>query len=730
MIRHSITALLMTAALFGGAVSGVSAQALTVEDYCGIKQSSPARIKEMRPLDGGQEYAAISDDGRSIDRFSYRTGKKTGTLFSLDAIKGDLKIDAFNGYRISANGRAILLWNNVEQLYRRSFYADFYVYDVMRGTIKKVGDRGHLRGAVLSHDGRMVAYTQDNNIRLANLDYGTDIAVTKGGEWNKVIYGVPDWGYEEEFGIDNTMRFSPDDNTLAFIRFDESLVPQYSFDLYSNFCEPMPEYEFYPGSFDYKYPLAGYNNSVVQVQAYNIDNRTIKTMDLGLGEKDYVPGMEFGGASDRLMVMVLNRDQNHLKLYKVNPGSTVAALIYEDRSDAWLSPAAYQMARFREEAFVIGSERTGYRHLYEYDYSGNLQRTVTSGNYNVTALYGYEPKSRSYYLQCTKNGPKSRNVARADSKGVTLLNPAPGTESARFSTTMDYFVRTYSNATTPPQYTLCDGRGRQLAELEMNRDFASRYASAPKKEFLTVKNAEGQDMEAYIIKPAGFDPAKKYPLLMWQYNGPDSQEVLDSWKIDGLNWLAQEGYIIATVDGRGTGNRDRAWANAVYKQLGKYETQDQLAAAGYFASLPYIDSNRMACFGWSYGGYMSLMELTAEDTPFCCGVSMAPVTDWRYYDAIYTERYMLTPQQNESGYNSASTLDRTKNLHSRLLIMSGTADDNVHFYNTLRFTSKLTHEGTLFDMMAYTGFEHSLRMCNARIMLYRKIKDFLDTNLK
>lgn len=711
------------------ACTAASAQALSADDYCNIKKATPARIKEMNPLAGGQEYAAISDDGKSIETFSYKTGRKTGTLFSIDAVKGDLKIDRFDGYTLSANGRAMLLWNNVEKLYRRSFYADFYVYDIMRGTLKRVSDKGHLRGATMSHDGRMVAYTLDNNIYIANLDYGTTVAVTKDGEKNKVIYGVPDWGYEEEFGIDNTMRWSPDDNTLAFIRFDESNVPTYSFDLYSNYCEPMPEYEFYPGSFDYKYPLAGYNNSVVQVQCYNVDNRTVKTMELGLDEKDYVPGMEFGGAPDRLMVMVLNRDQNHLILYNVNPGSTIARPVYEDRSEAWLSPAAYQMTDFRPDAFVIGSERSGYRHLYEYSYTGNLQRTVTSGDYNVTALYGYDSRTKAYYLQCTKNGPLNRNVARADARGLTLLNPGEGTESARFSTTMDYWVRTYSNAATPPQYTLCDAKGKKLAELEMNREYAARYASVPKKEFLKVRNAAGEEMNAFIIKPSGFDASKKYPLLMQQYNGPDSQEVLNVWKLDGLFWLAQEGYVVATVDGRGTGNRSRQWANAVYRHLGEYETEDQLAGARYFASLPYVDADRTACFGWSYGGYMTLMELTAKDSPFKCGVSMAPVTDWRYYDAIYTERYMLTPQQNEAGYEKASTLNRTGNLNARLLIMSGTADDNVHFYNTLRFTSKLTQEEKLFDMMAYTGFEHSLRMCNARTMLYRKIKDFLDMNL-
>lgn len=713
----------------GAAAMGGAAQTLTVEDYCSIKKTSPARIKEMRPLSSGNDYAAISDDGRAIEIFSYKTGQKTGTLFSLDAIKGDLKIDDFDGYQVSENGQKILLWNNVDKLYRRSFYADFYVYDIMRSKLTKVGTQGHLRGAVISHDGRMVAYTLDNNIRLANLDYGTDVAVTTDGAANQIIYGVPDWGYEEEFGIDNTMRFSPDDNTLAFIRFDERSVPTYSFDLYSNYCEPMPEYEFYPGSFDYKYPLAGYNNSVVQVQAYNIDNRNIKTMDVNLSEKDYVPVMEFGGSNDRLMVMVLNRDQNHLILYNVNPESTVSHKVYEDRSDAWLSPAAYQMISFRKDAFAIGSERTGYRHLYEYNYAGTLLRTITSGEYNVTQMYGYDQKSQSYYLQCTQNGPLNRNVAKADGRKLILLNPGEGTENAKFSVNMEYWVRTYSNVTTPPQYTLCDAKGKKLAELEMNRAYAQRYASAPHKEFMKVRNADGEEMNAYIIKPRNFDATKKYPLLMQQYNGPDSQEVLNAWKMEGLYWLAQEGYIVVTVDGRGTGNRSRQWANAVYKCLGKYETEDQIAATNYFAAQPFIDETKVACFGWSYGGYMSLMELTAKDSPFKCGVAMAPVTDWRYYDAIYTERYMLTPQQNEAGYNASSTLGRSENLKARLLIMSGTADDNVHFYNTLRLTSKLTQEGTLYDMMAYTGFEHSLRMCNARIMLYRKIKDFLDTNL-
>ena len=692
-------------------------------EYAGIARlrSLNESVRGIRPTADGEHYTTLEKN--NILRYSYATDAPGESLLPSPA--PDLVI---SDYLFSPDERTILVASGRKPIYRHSYTTS---YSLLRDNRvqPELRQPEAPRDASFSPDGQKIAYSDRNNLYVYDIAARTTRRITDDGAWNQVINGTTDWVYEEEFGIDNTIRFSPDDNTLAFIRFDESQVPEYSFDLVSNFCEPMPEYEYYPGSFAYKYPLAGYNNSVVQVQAYNIDNRTVKTMDLGLGEKDYVPSMEFGGASDRLMVMVLNRDQNLLILYKVNPGSTVATSILEERSQAWLSPAAYQMVSYRADAFVIGSERTGYRHLYEYGYSGSLLRTITSGDYNVTALYGYEPKSRSYYFQCTKNGPRNRNVARADGKTVTLLNPGTGTESARFSTTMDYFVRTYSNAQTPPQYTLCDGRGKQVAELEMNREYAARYASAPRKEFLTVKNAAGQDMEAFVIRPANFDPAKKYPLLMQQYNGPDSQEVLDAWKLDGLNWLAQEGYVIATVDGRGTGNRDRSWANAVYRQLGKYETEDQLAAARHFASQTYIDSERTACFGWSYGGYMTLMELTAPDSPFRCGVAMAPVTDWRYYDAIYTERYMLTPQQNEAGYDIASALGRTENLKSRLLIMSGTADDNVHFANTLRYTSRLTQQGTLFDMMAYTGFEHSLRMCNARTMLYRKIKDILDANL-
>lgn len=323
-----------------------------------------------------------------------------------------------------------------------------------------------------------------------------------------------------------------------------------------------------------------------------------------------------------------------------------------------------------------------------------------------------------------------RNVARIDAKGnLSLLHPGKGWESASFSSGMKYYVRNFSDALTPPQYTLWSGSSK-IADLELNAEYASRYSQAPRKEFVKVRNDAGEEMDGYIIKPVDFDPSKRYPLVMTQYNGPESQEARNRWAVDGMTYLASQGYLVACVDGRGTGFRGRQWSDAVYKQLGRYETADQLAGARYFASLPYVDSDRVGCFGWSYGGYMSLLELSAPGNPFAAGVAMAPVTDWRFYDSVYTERYMLTPAQNAAGYDTASTLDKTAGMNSRLLIMSGTSDDNVHIFNTFKYTSKLTSEGKTFDMMAWTGFDHSLRMCNARTQLYKKVLDFFNTRMQ
>ena len=453
-------------------------------------------------------------------------------------------------------------------------------------------------------------------------------------------------------------------------------------------------------------------------------------MDLALSSRDYIPSMKFDGEGKNLMVMILNHEQNQLKLYKVNPGSTVPTLLLTESSDTWLSPSVYDKVRYSKTGFVITSERSGYKHLYQYDYNGNLRKQITKGEYNVTDYYGSDIKG-NHYFQSTCKGAINRTICMTNVKGSMIqLTKKEGTANAVFSPTCDYYLQNFSSSDQPPVYTLHDSRGTQTAELENNETYKQKYSKAPKMEFLEVPNAVGEKMNAYIIKPADFDSSKKYPLLMYQYNGPESQEVLNKWRMEGIFYIASQGYIVACVDGRGTGNRTNAWTKSVYKQLGIYETADQLAGASYFSSLPYIDAERTGCFGWSYGGYMSLMEMTDPASKFKVGVAMAAVTDWKCYDAVYTERFMLTPETNKKGYEISSPLERTGNLKGKLLLLSGTNDDNVHFYNTLKFASKLSFEGKTCDMMAYAGFEHSLRMCDARVQLFRKIVEYLNLNLK
>ena len=703
---------------------------LTISDYCDISKATPAGFKDVTSLPDGESFAAISDDGRAIEKFSFKTGKKTGELFNLDNVKGELKIKDFEGFQISENGKKILLWNDSEKIYRYSFRAEYYVYDTFRNTLARVSDKGSQRGATISHDGRYVAYERDNNIWISNLDYKTDTAITEDGEIGKIINGIPDWSYEEEFDMQTAMRWNGDDTVLAYVKFNESEVPEYSFDQYKGYCDSDPLGDLYPQVYSYKYMLPGFKNSEVSVYAYNLDNRTTKKMDLPIASDDYIPSIEFSGDGTRIMIMVLNREQNTLKLFNANPASTVCKNILTEESSTWVSPVVYQTVNYGKTDFVFCSEKTGYKHFYVYDYNGVMKRTLTKGEFNVTEYYGSDKKGY-HYVQTTSLGPTCRSVVSVDPKGVMkILSGNSGTSSAQFSSDMNYFIKTFSSSMVPTQYTICNSSGSQVAELEMNRSYAEKYKAAPKMEFLKVRNDAGEEMNAYMIKPLNFDSNKKYPLLMYQYNGPESQEVLDKWRMEGIFYLASQGYVVCAVDGRGTGNRNNEWAKCVYLKLGDLETKDQLAAVRYFATLPYIDENRLGCFGWSYGGYMTLMETGAENSPLKAGVAMAPVSDWRFYDGLYTERFMRTPVTNSKGYETSSALNHTSDMNSKLLVISGSDDDNVHMYNTLKYTSKLSSEGKICDMMIYAGFEHSLRMCDARVQLFRKINDFLEYNLK
>ncbi len=688
-----------------------------------------ARPDNISWLPDGTGYALLSADGRRIVAYDIKTGKETATLFDV-ATARETTLPSIEGFTISPGATKILVWTKTQSIYRRSTTAEHYIYECRSRLLRPLStNHKRQRAPLFSPDGRMVAFVADNNIYIHKWDYKTEVAVTTDGKADAIINGVPDWTYEEEFATTSSMTWAPDNLGFCYIKYNETEVPTYSFPLYEGTCDPMKEYALYPGSFSYKYPLAGQKNSSVSVHSYDIETRKTKDIDLPWGEVEYIPRICYAGAPDRLLVAALNRDQNHLRFFAVNPKSTVAKAIYDEESKAWIDPLTYENFSVAEDHFIVLSARSGYNHLYKYGYNGALIKQLTSGNYDVTDYYGTDVRGDIYY-QAAQPSPIHRTVCRLDAKGnATTISRPEGNSAADFSPLADYCVLTYSNTTTPPVYTLCTSAGKQVRVLEDNAAYASRYTNLAHKEFFTF-DSDGNMLNGYIIKPANFTASKKYPVIMYQYSGPGSQEVLNRWRLDWDYYFASKGYIIICVDGRGTGGRGRAFSDVVYCDLGHYETIDQLNAARYAASLPFVDANRIGIFGWSYGGYEALMAASADNAPYAAAVAVAPVTDWRYYDTVYAERYMLTPQQNERGYRNSAPINSVDGVDCPLLIMSGTADDNVHLANTMQYISAMQSSGGLCDLWLFPNMNHSILGCNARAMVYVRMLDFFNRNMR
>ncbi|MBR5744875.1 MAG: S9 family peptidase [Muribaculaceae bacterium] len=689
--------------------------------------ASPASITFT---DNDEAYLTLSPDRHQILKVNTLTGKTIETVFDVATCR-ETKIDFIGGFSLSPDKSKILIYQNREKIYRRSFLADYYVYEIRHNILTPLSEKfSRQRCPVFSPDGRAVAFVADNNIYIAKLDYKTEVAVTTDGKANQIINGASDWTYEEEFSTTCSMAWSADNLTLCFIRYDESDVPTFSFPLYKGACNPRDEYDLYPGSLTYKYPKAGMNNSKVTVHAYNVETR--KTIDLPLPDNDieYLPRLCFPEGQNTLYVVALNRHQSKMTLFAVNPKSAVAKAIYSDKSETWISQSVWQSFRFYNDFFVVASERTGFRHLYAYNYSGVKLRTITSGNYEIGNYYGYSAANKCHYFQSTATGAINRRVCRIDSKDQIIpISPESGWAELTASPEMKYYILNYSNAKTPNVFTLYSANGdKKVRTIEDNADVAKRYAGIPQKEFFALNN-DGYSLNGYIIKPENFDPQKRYPAIMYQYCGPESQEVRDRWGVDWQQYYARQGYVIACVDGRGTGGRGVKYRDMVYQHLGHYETIDQLAAARHVASLPYVDASRIGIFGWSYGGFEALMAASQPNAPYKAAVAVAPVTDWRYYDTAYTERFMRTPKENAAGYDAASAFNLIDNLKCPLLIMAGTADDNVHIQNTLEYVGALQAKGKLCDMFIFTNMDHSINYCNGRTMVYAKMLDFFNKNL-
>lgn len=698
-------------------------------------QNAASTPGSMQFMPDGESFLRISDGGAKIVRYETSTGKELETVLDTSHTR-ESSISRVESFTISPDGSKLLVRSDSEPVYRRSVKGAYHVFEIKRNILRPLSTAFAMQQAPLfSPDSRMVAFVAENNIYIKKTDYNTEVPVTTDGAKNSIINGIPDWTYEEEFSTDCSMAWAPDNTTLCYLRYDESQVPLFTFTRYQGWCHAQSEYALYPGEFSYKYPVAGEKNSSVSVHSYDVDTRKTKEIPLADRNIEYIPRIAFGGASsERLMLVTLNRAQNRMEIYAANPKSTVAKSILVEEAKAWLNPAAYEDIAFEAESFVLQSERNGWNNLYRYSYAGQQLRAITSGQAEVTAYYGTDALGFTYYQTVPAGTDASaainRVVCRIDRQGKKLetLTPAEGWASASFTPALNYYTVNYSNAATPPVYTLYNGKGKKLRLLEDNAEYASRYASAPKREFFTMQ-ADGNTLNGYMVKPAGFSASKRYPVIMWQYSGPGSQEVVNRWKMDWDIYAATQGFLVVCVDGRGTGARGTAFRDIVYKHLGHYETIDQIAAANYVASLPYADGERIGLSGWSYGGYETLMGVTATDSPWKAAVAIAPVTSWRYYDTVYAERFMLTPQENADGYTESAPTERAARMACRLLIMHGTSDDNVHLSNTMEFVGALQAADRYCDMFLFPAMNHSIYGCDARALVYGRMISYFSDNL-
>ncbi|CAL2086541.1 Peptidase S9 [Tenacibaculum dicentrarchi] len=669
----------------------------------------------------GDFYSLLNtENGNStVDKYSYKTLEKVETIVNGANLNG---LKRFDSYSFNSDETKLILGTNFKPIFRHSFLGTFYMYDIASKTLKLIGE--DIQRPTFSPDSKRVAYAKNNNLFIRDFSNNTLVQVTNDGEKNKIINGITDWVYEEEFAFVRAFDWSANGNHLAFLRFDESAVKTFSMDVYGK--------EKYPTQHVFKYPKAGEDNAKVTLHIYTLS--TNGTAKMIFGDYEYIPRINWTKDDNILAVRTLNRHQNDLKMYFINAKTYNTSLILNEKDAAYVA-VNDDLTFLDDNSFIWSSEKDGYNHMYHYNKKGKLINQVTKGNWEVTNYYGFNADKKTIYYQSVENGSINRGVYSVSLSGENkkiLSNPS-GTNSGAFSKNMKYFINTFSDATTPRVYSLRNDAGKVLKTIKDNaalKQVVSTY-NLSKKEFSTI-NVNGNDLNMYTIKPANFDANKKYPVLMYQYSGPGSQSVSNSWNSANDYWhqmLAQNGYIVVCVDGRGTGFKGRDFKKVTYLNLVKYETEDQISVAKKLADLPYVDAKRIGIWGWSFGGHMSTNCILKGNDIFTTAIAVAPVTTWRFYDSIYTERYMRTPEENPTGYDANSPLNYPELLKGKYLLIHGTGDDNVHVQNAYRMAEALIQANKQFEWGMYPDKNHGIYGGNTRLHLYTKMTNFIKNNL-
>ena len=730
--------LVLTAALLFGQVHATAGDTLTIKSIANGKYAAE-NLRSLSPLADGESFAQISQKRDKILKYAFTTGQQTGVIFDAGAVGGE-QVKSIDSYAPSPDNSRILIATNTQRIYRRSATANYFVYRVDDGSLTPLSAGGPQQSPVWSPDSRRVAFVRDNNIFVVDVADGMrEKQVTTDGRRNEVINGIPDWVNEEEFGLSTSMTFTADGRHICWIRYDESAVRTYSLQFFKGMAPEKSEYEVYPGEYAYKYPKAGEVNATVTAWRHDLTAGSTAQLRLPLPHEGYIPRIYEGTGSSDVLLYTMNRHQDTLCIYSADAATLDSRLLLTETVDKYVKEEALGGILFTGKHILVPSDRDGTMQVYLYGNDGRLVQRLTDAKYGVTAIYGYDEKTRRLYFQAAGVSPMEREVYVADAKGkARRLTPRAGWNSALFSADYKYYIATWSDIHTPYECDVFRIDGKRLRSVVDNAELKGKLArlDKPVKEFFSFTTSEGVTLNGWMVKPANFDPNKKYPVVMFQYSGPGSQQVVNSWGFGSMgqggiydHYLTQQGFIVVCTDGRGTGGRGAEFEKCTYLQLGELEARDQVETALWLGRQSYVDADRIGIWGWSYGGFCTLMSMSEGRGVFRAGVAVAPPTNWRFYDSIYTERFMRTPQENPNGYAVNPTV-RANRLHGALLVCHGLADDNVHPQNTFEYSEALVQADKDFKEQIYTNRNHSIYGANTRHHLLRQIAQFFIEQMK